>query len=343
MPKVNCRVKIVLNIISSSTLTKKILAMKKLLITTCLLLLIAETASAQFGNLLGKAAERAAQRKLEQAVEKETEKAIDKAVDKATSKSDKDKAKDKKVSVEQDGDKTIINTDESEVTIEKDNSTVALDVKPSTFIGSYTQTIKITENGKDTEKPMQMTMYYDTYKTAMEMNQLDDREAGTERIIFDRQYRTMTTLSIDKKGQKEGMTMKMPKIAVKTKKEAEPQQNSDFNIVRTNETRSINGYTCNKYTGQSKDGNMILWVAESIDFDPALMSEATMGKSKNEKWANGIKKGFVMEMQSKDTKNKEEITMTITNLKVGSVDKSKFSTDGYKMETMPDMPFFRDK
>lgn len=131
---------------------------------------------------------------------KETEKAIDKAVDKATSKSDKDK--DKKVSVEQNGDKTIINTDESEVTIEKDNSTVALDVKPSAFIGSYTQTIKITENGKDTEKPMQMTMYYDTYKTAMEMNELNNREAGAERIIFDRQYRTMTTLSIDKKGQK---------------------------------------------------------------------------------------------------------------------------------------------
>lgn len=295
--------------------------MKHLFIIVALTIFIAQSASAQFGNILGKAAERAAQRKAEQAVEKKVEQAIDKALD-----TDNTKAKTNK-------DKVVIDGKKTEVTIEEDN-TAPVKVDPSKFIGSYTTTIISTEKGVEKDKPVVMNQYIDAYQTALEMSELNSTEQEKINLIFDRRDRTMTTLTTDKKGNKSGVKIKMPKTTVKIKESSDKKDTQK--PVRTGETKTIEGYTCVKYTFEDDKHNSESWVAESIDIDVTQFAESfNMGIKRGSVATNttGIK-GLAMETitRSKDTQKAEVMTIKISNLKIGSVDKAKFSTDGYEIQ-----------
>lgn len=283
-------------------------------------------ASAQFGNLLGKAAERAAQRKAEQAVEKKVEESIDKALDPKNS----TKAKTEK-------EKMTIETDEAEVTIEEDRDG-ATNVAPSKFIGSYTTTMTETEKGVQKEQPVVMNHYIDAYQTATEMFTNDEKIY----LIFDRRDRTTTTLTNDK-GEKTGIKIKMPKATIKTKNTNSKTDTGNNKPIRTNETKTIEGHTCVKYTFTDEKQNNEMWIAEDIDIDPEnLTGIFSINKKNADLGAYNASKGMVLEMvmRSKDPKKQETMTMRISNLQIGSVDKSKFSTEGYIIEDMSQMPFF---
>lgn len=296
--------------------------MKQMLFFCALTVFFAQSAMAQFGNLLGKAAERAAQRKAEQAIEKKVEDAIDKALE---GKNNDKQQQNTKIKTE--AGKTIIDTDDAEITVEENNS-IPTNITPSKFIGSYTMTMTQTEKGVMQGEPLVSNIYFDAYQIATEMQ--DDSEKM--HTIFDRRDQTITSLNTSKKGEKTGVKMKKPKTTVKMKNASPTNQQ----MQRTTETKTIHGHTCVKYTFSDEKNNGESWVAENIEFDPLQLAESSKMAFPNQPTPKGM--ALEVTMRSKDPQKKEVITINISNLKIGSVDKSKFSTAGYKIEDMSKMP-----
>lgn len=304
--------------------------MKQFILIAALCFFAVQPASAQFGKLLNKALERKTQEKMD----KEVEKALDKVFSDS-------------LSVKNQNGKTVIDTPESEITIEEDKSTTPSNVDPSKFIGSYTTTTTLSQNGKQDDPPIKMHIFVDSYQVAMIMEDEKDKGEPMSRIIFDRRDRTMTNLT-DDKDEKVGVKMKMPKTSVKNKggdKIASTTTAAANKPIRTGKTKQINGYTCNQYTMADEKYDHEFWVAESIDIDPAILLEAmnmSGGKSKAQDYNSNFTKGIAMEtiMHDKKSKNNETITITISNFVMGKVDKSKFNTEGYKIQDMSSMNMF---
>lgn len=287
--------------------------------------------SAQFGKLLNKAIERKTQEK--------ADKEIDKAIDAAFKKDS--------VSVKSKDGKMVIDTPDSEVTFEEDNGS-ATNVAPSKFIGSYTSTTVVSKNNKQSEEPIEMQIFVDSYQVAMIIAG-DGKHEKSARTIFDRRDRTMTTLT-DEDGTHSGIKMKMPKTKVVVKNPAKQQTDvTPPKPIRTNQTRQISGYTCTKYTMSDYEMDYEFWVAEDINIDSNALLDAMNttysagGANAGNNYCAAFGKGMVIEtiMRDKEGKKNETMTTTISNLKIGSVDKSKFSTEGYAVQDMSIMNIFK--
>ena len=228
-----------------------------------------------------------------------------------------------------DKDKVKITTDESDVTIEQTNE-LPTNVKPSDFIGSFDAEMSRYKNNQLKDKPTNISYFIDTYKLAVEIQPDEKKDAFVS--IFDRQKGTMTMLQ-EEKGKKTAMVMKMPKITVKNKNNETPE---DVKFTKTGRTKIIDGHTCYEYIGETEKQKTTFWAAPDLKYNLAesMLIMQSQNKQQNETPNFGQVDGMPLEVVIEQLDKKERIEIKYKNLKIGSVNKAKFSTDGYEITDM---------
>lgn len=199
-------------------------------------------------------------------------------------------------------------------------------------VATFTMEIQEFKKGKPTKNGATKITYYLNGDQIAFKPELDGQESTV--MIFDGPSRTMTTL-VDKDGEKTGMKMKMPKVMLDNNDKNENDE-LDFEITPTNETKTILGYDCKKYLMESSDFSGHAWVAEEVDLEleKAFTFMDVQKKSKKNVPSFGDIKGFPLETISKSKKKDESYEMKVTDLKLGTVDESVFNTSGYNITDM---------
>lgn len=179
------------------------------------------------------------------------------------------------------------------------------------------------------------------------MSMTDDRIAmipmtseGNEevRIFFDLKNKHSYTLMTDKNGQRSGIKMKMMKFS--SEPGSAEKSDSDAKMVRTSESKVIEGLTCQKYTYTSKEGSGEAWIAEELNFDLMKVFAQMSGSTPNKDWQKVPYSGLMMENTYTSADGKENVKMYIKDLQVGKVNEAMFSTEGYQVQDMTNLPSF---
>lgn len=198
------------------------------------------------------------------------------------------------------------------------------------FTGSYL--IHVEDIKK--KKGVDMKINIKGEKSCLEM--VTEEKAGKFRTIFDTKSQTMTILTEKDGANKFGMVRKMPDESELSDKEA-----NDVKIITTNETKTIESYSCKKLIAETEDVASEMWITRDIGMTYSdLYRIMNRGKGPSSDYVRKMKnykdiKGFPLEMTITDKKKPDEITyITVKNLKVGSVDNSTFETNGYQMMDM---------
>jgi hypothetical protein len=220
----------------------------------------------------------------------------------------------------------------SRVTIEEDKTPY----KPLGFTGSYRWEIHSYKNGTpEKDSPMHMVMAFDDAHMAMIPQAAKGKEET--RMLFDLKNKHTYTLMTDKKGQRSGIKMKSMRVTVQD--DATTDTADDTKVERTNETKTIEGHTCRKYTYSSADGHGEAWIAEDVQFN-AFEALGRMLGGKADAWQKAPYRGLVMESTWNHKNGKEKVEMFTRDLVIGKVDASLFSTAGYEVQDMTNMPMF---
>jgi hypothetical protein len=220
----------------------------------------------------------------------------------------------------------------SGVTIEENNDPF----EPLDFTGSYRMVIHSYKNGSEQkDSPSEMLMAFNTDHMAMVPKNPDEK--GDMRMVFDLRNKHTYTLITDDKGKKTGIKMKMMKVNV----EDDGKENGKVaEVVRTDETRTIEGQKCRKYTYKDEKGSGEAWFAEDISFDMMAAFKQMIGGKGAQEWQNLPHSGVVMENTWNSADGKEKVTMFTKDLVVGKVDESLFSTAGFEVMDMSSMPMY---
>lgn len=218
----------------------------------------------------------------------------------------------------------------SKVTIEEDNSPF----KPLDFTGSFTWEIHSSKNDvPEKNSPTFLHMGFDAEHMAWKPEVKDSKEEM--HLVFDLKNKVNYTLMTDKKGKRTGIKMKAKRIVVSdVDDDKEATQ-----VVRTDETRTIEGHTCRKYTFKDNDGHGEAWIAEDIKFN-VFEAMGHMVGARADGWQKAPYRGMVMESTWHSTDGKEKVVVQVRNLVVGKVDPTLFSTAGYEMQDMTNLPMF---
>jgi len=221
---------------------------------------------------------------------------------------------------------------ETQVTIEENQDPFV----PLTFTGGYRMEIHSFKNGKEEkDSPVNMRMAFRPDGMAMVPDA--DQQEGSMRMVFDLKNKHTYTLMTDETGERTGMKMKMMKVNV----EGEPDAGKDdVKVIRTDETKVIDGHTCRKYTYSDKEGSGEAWIAEDIKMDMMAPFKQMMGGKKPENWQKAMLDGVIMENTWTSTDGKEKVVMHTKDLVIGKVDEALFSTAGYEIQDMTNFPMF---
>ncbi|MDX9751012.1 MAG: DUF4412 domain-containing protein [Flavobacteriales bacterium] len=217
------------------------------------------------------------------------------------------------------------------VTVEEDNTPF----KPLGFTGSYRWEIHSYKNGTpEKDSPTHMVMAFDDAHMAMVPQAAKGKEEM--RMLFDLKNKHTYTLMTDKKGQRSGIKMKSMRIHVQDDTTA---TDDDIKVKRTNETKTIEGHTCRKYTYSNADGHGEAWIAEGVKFN-AFAALGHMVGGKTDDWQKAPYHGLVMESVWNDKNGRDRVEMFTRDLVIGRVDAALFSTAGYEVQDMTNMPLF---
>jgi hypothetical protein len=139
-------------------------------------------------------------------------------------------------------------------------------------------------------------------------------------------------LMTDEKGKKTAMKSHKKKVSM-DQQEAEEKKPE---ITVTNETKTIDGHMCTKVIVKSEDGTWTGWVAKDIKapFEDMARNMAQRGNDQAMKSYAGVD-GFPLEYEWVDAKDGDKMICYMKDLKVGAVDSSVFSLDGYEVMEMP--------
>lgn len=209
---------------------------------------------------------------------------------------------------------------------------------PLDFTGTFNMEMHSFKNGKaekDSPATIRMSM------TSDRMAMIPTTAKGKEevRIFFDLKNKHSYTLMTDDKGNRSGFKTKMMKFSGGTDG-SDTKSDSDAKMVRTGETKMIEGHTCTKYTYTSAEGNGTAWIAEDIKFDIMQTFAQMSGSAPNKDWQKVPYSGLMMENNWNSADGKERVDMYIRDLQVGKVDEAMFSTAGYNLQDMTNMPSF---
>lgn len=217
-----------------------------------------------------------------------------------------------------------------EVKVEDDNDPFI----PNQFTGSFRMEMHQYKNGKEEKgSPVNMQYWSSPEMTLVEMAP-DGKKQGTVRMLTDLKGKWNYMLMTDEKGEKTGMKSRKKKITVSG---ADEEDNTKFTV--TNETKVIEGHTCNKVIGTNDDGTWTAWIAKDIDVPFTDMSRSLAGNNARGKKATypASKElhGFPLEMESLSADGKDRTVIHVRELKLGPVDPKVFSIEGYQMMEMP--------
>lgn len=208
--------------------------------------------------------------------------------------------------------------------------------EPLGFTGSYRMEIHQFKNGtEEKESPMNIGMVFTDDKMAMTPQ---GSAKGTMRMIYDLKNKFTYTLMTDENGKRTGMKMKMMKVNMGDADDKKEVDNTK--VVRTDEIKTIAGHPCRKYTYSDETGAGEAWIAEDISFDPSKAMGSMVSGKKVENWQKTPYTGLVMETTWNDANGKEKMVMYCKDLVVGKVDEAVFSTSGYEIMDMSNMPMF---
>lgn len=207
---------------------------------------------------------------------------------------------------------------------------------PLGFTGSYRMEVHQFKNGvEEKESPMNIGIAFTDDKMAMTPQ---GSAKGGMRVVYDLKNKFNYTLMTDENGNRTGMKMKMMKVNMG---DAEEKPATDeTKVVRTNETKTIAGHPCRKYTYKDETGAGEAWIAEDISFDPSKAIASVVKGKKVDSWQKTPYSGLVMETTWVDANGKDKMVMYCKDLVVGKVDEAVFSTSGYEIMDMSNMPMF---
>jgi hypothetical protein len=148
-------------------------------------------------------------------------------------------------------------------------------------------------------------------------------------------------LTTDTKGRKNGLLMQLPKPVIKT---VEGKQVKAPVIVKTGQTRMIEGYKCEKILVTLGDSSKIeSWVTNEIMLNLSelvtLMNGSFKGKSPFSTSDVSAIKGAALETTI-TKKDGEIMKLTVSSIKTAKPEASLFSTDGFKIADVRGLPMF---
>lgn len=194
---------------------------------------------------------------------------------------------------------------------------------PNSFIGNIDFSIKGADN-------VDMSVSTKEWQTAMNVKAKNGENVV---MIFDHKKDNVTILTNDGPNGKYAIVTSMKNIPM-AQIEEKVDKNNDVKIEKTNETKVILGYECQKYIITSEDGVAETWLTDKITFNP-FESLSKMGNKMNTSITNSYKdklNGLAMHTIFKDNKGKE------TEIKVTAIDNKPneklFSTAGYQIMDM---------
>lgn len=213
-------------------------------------------------------------------------------------------------------------------------------VEPSKFTGSFTMAFETTKADKPIKDgSVTMEFHIDKFQIALIPEKTLE---GESRIIMDRKTGQMTMLTIDKKGKKTGIRMKLPKITIEDDGVSENKNNTKVTI--TNEKKTIEGLSCTKVIIEDEEYKTEAWVTEEKDIsliDIFNYIDISSQKQKGTRQdAYSELSGLAMEATTHNKKNGETTLVNIKNLKKGVVDSKVFGSDGYQLIDMSQMMNF---
>lgn len=232
-----------------------------------------------------------------------------------------------------------INIKNNEVKIEKGAANP--NAKPFAFLGSYAMKYDLVDvNGKKSNGVVKYA--FDGFKMAMIPSFQKDNESQL-RSIFDVKENTMTMMINDvKRNTKKGMIMRMPKVTIINSSLEKPV---DAKITKTGEKKKIDGYNCESYTILTSDSTIgEFWLTKDININVseslAYMTSGMKGKPVPFKTAGIDVAGCVIEGDYK-TKDGNKVHLKTTDIKKGKPEVSFFSTDGFTLNDVTQIEFFK--
>jgi hypothetical protein len=211
--------------------------------------------------------------------------------------------------------------------IEDDNSPFV----PNEFVGSFRMEMHMFDGATEKKNSPTNMRYWSTEDKTLNKMEMPEEKGRDMRIMTDLKGKWQYTLMTDEKGKKTAMKSKKKKVTM-----AEEKATKEPEITVTNETKTIEGHVCTKTIVKTEDGTWTGWVAKDIKapFGDMARSVGHRGDDKMMKSYNGMP-GFPLEFEWVDAKGTDRMVCYMKDLKVGPVDESVFSLDGYEVMEMP--------
>lgn len=202
------------------------------------------------------------------------------------------------------------------------------------FEGGYTMTL----SGDKMKEPIDMVINVKGNLSTLEMPQM--KSNGWVKSITNKTDQTMIML-MDNKGNKTAMKQKVKDPVEMINKNSK----EEAKVTKTGETKTIEGYKCEKWIVETSEAKSEMWVTNELGITMVDMLGFMSGRNaaayaKN--FPKGIEKmeGISLETNVTQTKNGEKSKIVIHDIKKQKVDDAIFSTEGYQMMDMPEMPGF---
>ncbi len=202
---------------------------------------------------------------------------------------------------------------------------------PNEFIGSFRMEMHMFKGTTEAEHSPTNMRYWSTEDMTMNKMEMPSEKGRDMRIMTDLKNKFQYTLMTDEEGKKTAMKSKKKKVTM-----AEEKATKEPEITVTSETKTIEGHVCTKTIVKSEDGLWTGWVAKDVKapFSDMARSVGHRGDDKMMKTYKGMP-GFPLEFEWVDAKTGDRMVCYMKDLKVGAVDASVFSLDGYDVVEMP--------
>jgi len=293
-----------------------------------ILLVFISCSTLSFAQLTPGEVKKKAERKVENRANQKVDQAIDKGLDaleglfkKKSKKPEKESAKDYPT------DQPKSSSSETKPTSKKKSDFVP---SKNTFLGTVKMEYRFFKNDKEEKhSPMEIEMHNSEDATAMK---IDHTDAPSSLMILHLDRDKISVIT-DHDGQKMAMEMNRPNLAKYDSKIGE------YDIQKTGNTKTIDGYRCAEYIITGDDQKTICWATKDLNVDWKAYSESMMAMSKMNKNSKndyfGEMEGFPIEMTTTFKNGKEKVVIKTLEVKEGTYDASLFDLSGYNMMKIP--------
>jgi len=210
------------------------------------------------------------------------------------------------------------------------------------FEGSFTMATESYSDETKSMDPMKtdISFFIKGDKTLME-TKVEGMD-GNLKVLMDESDDAVYTL-MSQGGQKMAMKNSLSQIQNMADKGTETMENDDYEVTKTSESKTIDGYSCTKYNVTSTEYDGHFWATQELDFSyEELMESINMQGKKSKKtkvpnYSNFGEYGVPLEMYMKEKGGESWIKMDIKNLKEEAVSDKVFDISGYRVMDMQGM------